>query len=690
MSYKTHQIRNVVLTGHSGTGKTTLLDQILFNTDIIKKAESPNSGKTVSDYTPEEIGKKFSMYTTMSHFYWNENKINLFDTPGLAGFIGEVIESFRASECAIVVIDGKSSVQIETIKLWRRLNKREIPRAVFVNKMDVERADFNHVMEDLKIRFKKICVPIVLPIGSGNEFKGIINLIEMKAYWVHNPHEKDKSSEIPAEYLEEAASMRETMIELAAEGDDALIEKYFAEGTLSEEEIILGLTLGMRNNRVVPVLAGSAALNNGIASLLNFICTAAPSPMDIHEIAFKKADERIEVPILNKGNLSAFAFKTKYDPFAGKLSYIKVITGVLKPEMEIQNTSFSKKERIHKIFSLQGAKLEEVDALEAGDIGVISKSPTIQTNNTITDGNENVTFHWLRLPQPIHSLTVWADNKNDEDKMSDSLHRVAEEDHTFLVNYRGETKEMVISGMGELHIGMILNKIMHRQKITIHTKTPKIAYRETITKSAEAEYAHKKQSGGHGQYGKVLIKIAPLTDGNDFEFINAIKGGSISKGYMPGIEKGFREGMEEGFLANFPMTGIALTVIDGKEHAVDSSEMAFKLAAKGAFKVAVAKAGAVLLEPIMNLRVFAEEQFLGDILSDLSSKRGRILGQENLGGGVTEIIAEVPQAELLKYAIDIKSITSDTGSFEMDFDHYAPIVGKLAAQVIAENKSNEE
>ena len=690
MSFDTSQIRNVVLTGHTGTGKTTLLDQILFNTDTIKKAENLKSGKTVSDYTPEEIEKQFSFYTTMSHFNWNKNKINIFDTPGSSSFVGEVIETFRATESAIVVVDGKNSVQIETIKLWRRLNDRNMPRAVFVNKMDAQRADFKHVMEDLKHKFKKICVPITMPIGEGSNYKGIVNLIEMKAYLVHDKNAKDISSEIPEDFKKDALEMRETMIELAAEGDDALIEIYFDKGTLSEQQIIKGLTLGMRNNRIVPVLAGSAVLNNGIASLLNFICTASPSPKDIHEMAITKDKQPLDIHIDSSKPFSAFCFKTKYDQFSGKLSYVKVITGKLTPETEIMNFSSNKKEKLHKIFNIQGPTLHETTELKAGDIGVITKIDSLQTNNTICDPSLKYNFHTLKLPQPIHSLAIWADNKKDDDKMNVALHKVAEEDRTFILRFNGETYESVVSGMGELHLNIILNKVREKQKIVINTKAPKIAYRETITRSSQAEYTHKKQSGGHGQFGKIVMTMEPAQDGVKYEFKNSVKGGSISKGYMPGIEKGFQEGMKQGFLAGFPIVNVKFTITDGKEHPVDSSEMSFKLAAKGALKEAMSKAGASLLEPIMMLKVFADDKYMGDILSDISSKRGKIIGQESLGGDISEIDAEIPQAELLSYAIDLKSMTSGTGSFEMHFIHYSVISGKLAKKIIIENKKEEE
>jgi len=690
MSLTTADIRNIALVGHSGTGKTSLLEQMLYNGSIIPKAELPDSGKSVSDYTDEEIDRKMSVHTTLASMDWKEKHINILDTPGVADFVGEVVAAYRATESAIMLVGARSAVQIETIKLWRRLNNRKMPRIIFINKLDKDRADFDQTFTDLKEKFDKTFVPVTIPMGTGDDFRGIINLIENKAYFTHDEGENDDSSEIPADMAAMVEEYRLTLIETAAEGDDELLEKYFEEGTLSSDEIRKGLQEGLRNYKIVPVLCGSTLKNNGIVSLLNFINTAFPSPDLYTEKAVNENKEEIDIPMSVSDPFSSFVFKTSIDQFSGKLSYIKVVSGKLASGNEFLNVREMKKEKSSKIFRAVGKKLIEEKELIAGDIGILTKQDSVKTNDSLCDPERIIHFNQLTLPHPVHSLAVSAASKKAEDKLNEFLHKASEEDLTFTVNFNKETKENVISGMGELHINMILDKIREKQKIEVETKVPKIAYRETILKSSEAEYTHKKQSGGHGQYGRVILKIEPIQRGEFFSFVNAIKGGSISKGYMPGIEKGILEGMSEGFLAGYPIVDLKATILDGKEHPVDSSEMAFKLAGKGALKEALKKAKAVLLEPIMNLKVYVEDQYLGDILSDLSSKRARVLGQENIGSGIMEVDATVPQAEMLRYAIDLKSITSGTGSFDMEFDHYEGISGKIADGVIAASKKGDE
>lgn len=503
---------------------------------------------------------------------------------------------------------------------------------------------------------------------------------------MHDKVAKDQPSEIPADMMEQVEEYRLTMIESAAEGDDELMDKYFEEGTLTEDEIRKGLLEGLRDNKIVPVLCGSAELNNGVTSLLNFLINNAPSPSTYKELAFDKEENEIELPFSIEEPFCSIVFKTSIDQFSGKLSFIKVIDGVLSADTETLNYREDKKEKITKVFKANGRKLVEVKELVAGDIGVITKIESLHTNDTLCSPERRIRLKPLALPNPVYALTVIAADRNSEDKLNDFLHRITEEDLTFNVSFNAETKESVISGMGELHINMILNRIKEKQKLDIHTKTPRVAYRETITKPAGAEYTHKKQTGGHGQFGRVVIEIRPLERGEQFSFDNAIRGQAVSKGYMPGIEKGLREGMEEGYLAGYPLVDIGATIVDGKEHPVDSSEMAFKQAGKGALKEALGKADPVLLEPMMNLRVFVDNQYLGDILSDLSSKRGRVHGQEDLGGGIMQVNAEVPQAEMLRYAIDLRSITSGTGSFELEFNHYEAVRGKIAEEIIAQSK----
>lgn len=690
MSVETKDIRNVAIIGHNGTGKTNLIEQMLFYSGALPKAEKVETGKTVSDYTEEEIQRKISIHTSLASTTWDGKTINILDTPGTADFIGEAICAFRATEGALMLVDGREGAQIETIKLWRRLDERNKPRAVFINKMDKERASFRKVIDSLESEFGATFVPVVMALGEAEEFQGVINLIENQAYQYHEGG-KETPMPIPEKYAVVVDDFRHRLIENAAEGADDLIEKYFEENTLTVDEIRRGLKEGLAENRIVPVFCGATDKGAGITSLLNFIKNNYPSPLGMDEHIIGRQGEETVLNITPEGAASAYCFKTTIDQFSGKMSFIKVVTGRINGETELTNPDLGKKAKPGKLFKALGKKLFEVNELVAGDIGIITKFDIAETNSTlIGDPNMKRKFRPLRLPQPVYQLAIWTDDKKSQDKMNDALHRVAEEDLTFKMSYNEETKESIIGGMGELHINMILDRIREKQKIQIHTKTPKIAYRETITKkSGIAEYSHKKQSGGHGQFGRVLLEIFPIERGKQYEFTNSIKGGSISKGYIPGIEKGIQESMQEGFLAGYPLVDIGINLIDGKEHPVDSSEMAFKLAAKGAMEAALKNAGVVLLEPFVKLEVFVENEYLGSILSDLSGKRGRVLGQEERGH-LTAVKAEVPMAELRNYAIELKAMTSGTGSFELEFDHYEVLNGKLADDVIAEAKREKE
>ncbi|MBN1696589.1 MAG: elongation factor G [Spirochaetales bacterium] len=686
MGIRLEQIRNIAFSGHGGTGKTSLVEQILALGGAIPKPETVESGKTVSDYTEEEIARQISIHTSLSHIMWNDIKINLLDTPGAADFVGEVVAGFRACESAVVLVAADSGVQIETIKTWRRLDRNNLPRVVFLNKMDKEHADYNKSLNDVKDKFKVNVIPITIPVGEGNNFKGVVDLIDQKAY-MHTSGGKSQAQDIPADMKDEAEGKRAALIEAAAEGNDELMEKYLMEETLSEEELRKGLKEAFKKNNFVPVFCGAAILHSGMVSLLNFIEKAAPSPAAAVKALTK---ENTEIEVTADAFPSCFIFKTFIDQFSGKLSFIKVMSGSISTDSELYNVRENKKEKISKLFTCQGKKLEDVTTLETGDIGIMAKVTTAETNQTFSTSDHLITYESLNLPQPVHSVAISAAAKKDEDKLNQLLQKVSTEDLTFKLTYNKETRETVISSMGELHLSIILDRIKEKQKIEMETKVPKVAYRETITKSAGAEYQHKKQTGGHGQYAKVVLEIQPLERGEMFRFVNAIFGGAVSKGYIPGVEKGVLEGMEEGILAGYPVVDLEAKIVDGKEHPVDSSEMSFKLAARGALKACLEKAKCVLLEPVMNLDVFVEDQYLGDVLSDLSSRRGRVLGQEPIGGGIQEIKAQVPQSELLRYSIDLKSITSGTASFEMEFSHYNPISGKVAEDVIKAAQASKE
>ena len=691
MSVDPKDIRNVAVVGHNGTGKTSLVESMLYYTGAIPKAESVAGGKTTSDFTEEEIARKISVHTALASTEWMGKRINILDTPGTADFIGEAICSFRSAEAALMLVDARDGAQIETIKLWRRLDTRNKPRAVFINKMDKERANSRDVLDNLTEEFHSNFAPVTIPIGYAEEFKGVINLIENQAY-KFNPNGKEEIIPIPADMAETVEKYREELIEKAAEGADDLIEKYFEEGTLSDEDIRRGLREGLARNSVVPVFVGASEKGAGVTSLLNFIKNNFPIPTGTFEYILKEdGSEERNYPIGGKDSAEAYVFKTTIDQFSGKLSYIKVVNGTVGPDTDLSNPETGKRGKPGKIYRALGKKLIEIDCLNAGDIGIIAKFDPAATNATLlNDPNSKIRFRPLKLPQPIYELAISAGDKKSEDKMNDALHKITEEDLTFEMKYNEETRESIIGGMGELHINMILDKVKEKQKISINTKIPKIAYRETITKkSGLAEYSHKKQSGGHGQFGRVVIEISPIERGQYYAFENTVKGGAISKGYVPGIEKGIHEKMEEGFLAGYPLVDIGVNLIDGKEHPVDSSEMAFKLAAKGAMDIALSKAGAVLLEPFCKLEVFVDQDYLGSILSDLSGRRGRVLGQEDMGH-LTSVRAEVPMAELRSYAIDLKSMTQGSGSFEIEFDHYETLNGKLAEDVIAEAKREKE
>jgi elongation factor G len=675
MSVPTRSLRNVAFAGHGGTGKTTLVEELLVAGGVIPKAEKVEAGRTVSDFTEEEIARKISIHTSVTHVSWKDCKINILDTPGSADFVGEVCTAFRVAESAALIVGADVGVQIETIKLWRRLAALSLPRFVVVNKMEKERADFSHCVEDLTDRFKANFVPVMIPIGAGADFKGVLDLVDQKAYV------NGKEAPVPDTMKAEVEKARQKLVESAAEGDDKLIEKFFADGTLTPEEIRLGLAGGMKSGKVVPVVCTAALTGAGASNLLDFIAYAAPCPAGT--VKGKSSDgAELNRSVADTEPLSCFIYKTAMDQFTGKISYFKVLSGKVSADADLVNAREGKKEKITKIYTCQGKKLEDATDLSAGDLGLLTKSASLRTNDTLHAPEAPIIYPPLELPTPVHSLAISAKAKKDEDKMNQAMQKIMEEDLTFRVSYEKETKETVISGMGELHISIILDKIRENQKIDMETKIPRVAYRETIQGKADAEYTHKKQTGGHGQYAKVSLEVNPIPRGEKYKFTNAIFGGAISRGYIPGVEKGVIEAMEAGVLAGYPVVDVEARVVDGKEHPVDSSELAFKLAAREAFRECMRNAKPVLLEPVSNLTVYVDDQYLGSVLSDLSSKRGKVLGQTPIGGGILEIKAQVPQAELMHYAIDLKALTAGTGSFELEFDHYSPISGKIAEDVI--------
>ena len=686
MDYSTQQLRNISIAGHGQTGKTTLFEHLLFVGGVLPKAEAVASGKTASDNSPEEIQRKISVYSSLAHIAWKDSLINMWDTPGSSDFSGEVISAFRSSELALMVVDSRSGAQIETIKLWRDLDRRNKPRIAFLNHCEDDRADYDGSVQDIRKKFSVEVCPVTIPMGTGADFKGVIDVLHGKAYLVAGDGAIEKACDIPAEYKDEYEDALGVLAGAAAEGDDDLLVKFIDEGELTQEEIITGLKIAVANNRIVPSFAGNPEKNCGLVHLLDFIADIAPDTSHAIETSISPVEEKMSVKFDSTAPTSILCVKTASDQFSGKLSYLKVVTGSLSADSELFNLSEKKKEKIGKLYRCVGKKLEEIKVAQAGDLCIATKLAVTKTSDTLSANPESLPLIKLRLPEPVYSMAVSAKEKRDEDKLSTQLLKAAEEDRTITFAYNPETKQNVVSGMGELQIGIILDRIRSQSKIEIETSLPRIAYRETIQRKAQAEYTHKKQSGGHGQYARVVLSVEAMERGMEYGFTNAVVGGAISKGYIPGVEKGVRDAMEHGVLAGYPVVDVAITVLDGKEHPVDSSEMAFKIAARNAFKDAMRSAGPVLLEPVMNITVWVESKYLGDIMSDLSGKRGRVLGQNTLAGDIDEIRALVPQSELLKYAIDLRSLTSGTGSFETSFSHYDPISGKLADEVIAAAK----
>ena len=681
MSVPTDRIRNVALVGHSGTGKTTLMEQILVHGGVVPKFDP---GKSVSDCTEEEIARKISIYSAFAHLDWDGRKVNVIDTPGSGDFIGEVVAALGAAECAIVVVGADVGVQIETAKLWRRMEREGLPRIVFVNGMDKEHANFDAVLEDLSGTLGGTFVPLTVPIGAGDSFEGIVDVVGQRAAL----RARNGDAPVPDGMSDAVEERRLALMEGAAEGDDALMEKYLEDEALSDEEILRGLTSAVGAGQVFPVLAGSALHDAGIAPLLDAIVRTVPSPAGV-TVQADGTGQTTDHSIDPSGPASALVLKTSVDQYAGRLSYVKVITGGLRSDADLICARTGAKIRLNKLSTRQGEKLEDVQELSAGDIGVLNKLNDVATSDTLHAPEAAVTYVPPDFPHPVHALALRTASKQDEDKLSEIIGRTADADPTFRVRYDGETRETVVAAIGELHLAVVLGRIRDSHKIEVETELPRVAYRETITRPAAADYQHKKQTGGHGQYAKVSLQIKPLPRGEKFRFENGTVGGSISRGYIPGVEKGVLEALESGVLGGYSVVDVEAKVVDGREHSVDSSELAFKLAAREATKAALAQAKPVLLEPVVDLVVLSDDQYLGDILSDLSSRRGRVLGQEPVES-LQETRAQVPQAEMLRYSIDLKSMTSGTASFEMTFSHYAPISGKVAEDVIARAKQSDE
>ncbi len=687
--FSTPNIRNVVLVGHGGTGKTSLNEAMLFTLGAITRLGKIEDGSTVSDYDPDEIKRKISINVSLSYGEYKNCKINMIDTPGYADFIGEVISSLRVAENALLVIDAVSGVEVQAEKAWGYASDYGLSPLVFVNKMDKENADFFEALTGAVESFGNSVIPVQLPVGKESTFQGVIDLIKMKACFTKGG--KVIEEDIPADLLAQAEEYREKLIEKIAESDDRLLEKYLEGEELKPEELISGLRVGIKSKNLVPVLCGSATKNAGIQSLMEVIVDYLPSPADEKEIKgiSSQTNEEITRTPDENDTFSAFVFKTMTDPYVGRLNYVRVYSGNLKADSVVYNAVKRKKEKIGHIFYLRGKIQEETKEVPAGDIAVIPKLAETETNDALCDEAKPIVFESVKFPEPLISVAVEPKTKGDEEKISTSLAKLAEEDVTLKVYRNPETKQTVVSGIGDVHLEVLMDRLKRKFGVETQLSAPKIPFRETIRRSAKAQGKYKKQTGGRGQYGDCWLEIEPMEKGKGFEFVDKIFGGAIPKGFIPAVEKGVREAIEAGVVAGYPVVDVRVKVYDGSYHPVDSSEMAFKIAGSMAFKSAMAQADPIILEPIMNVEVVVPEMYMGDVIGDLSGKRGKILGMEARGKNQV-VKALAPLAEMSRYATELRSITHGRGSYSLEFTSYEEVPADISKKIIEESKKEKE
>jgi elongation factor G len=696
-SYATHSIRNVGIAGHGDTGKTQLVSSLLFTAGMTARLGKVAEGSTVTDWDEEEIARKITINTGMAYAEWSpagqggKTKINLLDTPGYSTFINETRASLVAADAVLILVDALAGVQVVTEKAWDFAIEYDVPRAFAINWMDRELAEFDRALESITRVFGRNVVAVQLPIGAEKNFRGVIDLITMKAH-VYTPDGdgKPKIEEIPADQAEAAKLAHEALVEMVAEGDDELMAEFFEKGTLPVEDLQKGLRSAFQHQRIFPVVLTSALHNVGSSTLLDFMVDVFPDPaargmaFGHSETAAKGAE--IQRKINDAEPASIFVYKTLADPFAGRVTYFKVMSGVLKNDATLQNFTRGTPERLQHIQIMQGKAATAVADLHAGDLGTIPKLKDTLTGDTLGDKSATIHYPLPHIPEPSITFAVEPKTRADEDRIGPAIHRILEEDPSLRFSRDPQTKEFLLAGSGQQHIEVVVAKLHKRYHVDLALHPPKVPYRETIRGKADAEGKHKKQTGGHGQFGVCRIRMEPVARGSGVEFVDDIFGGAIPKNWIPSVEKGIRASAERGYLAGFPVVDFRATVYDGKYHDVDSSDMAFKIAGSLAFKEAIKQAKPALLEPVMRVEVQAPDQYSGDILGDLSSRRGRISGSEARGTSVV-VKALVPLAEMLSYATNLTSMTQGRASYSMEFSHYDFVPGEIADKVIAAAKA---
>jgi len=681
----------VALIAHGGAGKTSVAEAMLYDAGVTERLGRTADGNSVMDHDPEEVRRQVSINASIAPVEWRGVKINIVDTPGYFDFVAEVKSSLRVVDSAVVVVDAVGGVEVGTELVWKYADEHGLPRVVYITKMDRENADFDKCLEGLRAAFGRNLVPLVLPVGAEADFRGVIDLVQEKVLtWEEGKGREVKTEALSPEQAEAVAAHRDALVEAAAENDDELIMKYLEGETLTPDELKRGIRAGVLAGKLVPVLCGSGLKNIGVQPLLDLIREAAPSPVDRGAAKGRnpKTDAEEERAPAEDAPFSAFVFKTMADPYVGKLTLFRVYSGAVSSDSQVYNPVRGRTERIGQLFLIRGKQQEPVDRVGAGDFGAVAKLQETATGDTLCDEGSPVVFPPAEFPKPVYQVAVEPKAKGDEEKISMALARLSEEDPTLSVHKEPGTGETILAGMGELHLDVTTERMKRKFGVDVILNTPKVPYKETIRATVKAEGKYKKQTGGRGQYGHVWIEFSPEPD-HDFVFEEKIFGGAVPKQYIPAVEKGLREAKEEGVLAGYPVTNFKAVLYDGSYHTVDSSEMAFKIAASMAFKKAMSEARPVLLEPIMNVSVLVPDAFMGDVIGDLNRKRGRILGMEP-EGALQVVRAQVPLAEMFTYAIDLRSITQGRGTFTMEFDHYEEVPPQVAQAIIEKHQAEKK
>ncbi len=689
-TYEGANIRNVAVVGHGHAGKTSVVSAMLYTSGATQRLGRVDDGTAVTDYDEEEVARQMSISAGLAFAEWGKTKINLVDAPGFNMFVHEAKMVMPAVESALVVVDGVAGVEVVTERVWNYADEFHLPRVIVASRMDRERADATRVLESLTSAFGRTVVPLQLPIGSEKNLSGIIDLVRMKAYtYDMGGNGKGKEGEIPATLASAAQEAHEKLVEMIAEGNDALMEEFFDKGTIPEEHLIPALHEAIREDRIFPVLFASGLGNIGTDKLMDFLVDYSPAPTEREPVKGTAAPNNGEPParkIADSEPVSLFVFKTVSDPFAGRISYYKVFSGVLKNDATLQNFTRNTSEKLAHISVMQGKTAVPVNELHAGDIGSVAKLKDTLTGDTLGDKSAAIQYPKVNLPEPAITFAVEPKTRADEDKLSNGIHKVMEEDAMLRFFRDEQTKEFLIAGTGQQHIEVIVSKLKKRYHTEVNLKAPKVPYRETIRGKADVQGRHKKQTGGHGQYGDCKIKMEPLPRGGNFEFVNDIFGGSIPRNFIPAVEKGIVEAAQRGYLAGFPVVDFRVILYDGSYHDVDSNELSFKMAGRIAFKKAMELAKPTLLEPIMSVEITVPDEFAGSIMGDLNGRRGRIQGMDNKGGK-TIVKAQVPMAEMLTYGADLTSMTQGRGSFNMEMSHYDIVPQALQEKIITQAKA---